>query len=102
MMNYANDINVYKVWADMVCHDRGFFDPEQRPYFAVYTSRRRGSSYLHSHEDIYAAYGSNILMYEEMPAALAGAMGDFAYMARFDSEDAAKSFAQYVIQKSEA
>lgn len=102
MMNYANDINVYKVWADMVCHNRGFFDPEQRPYSAVYTSRRRGSSYLHSHEDIYAAYGSNILMYEEMPAALAGAMGDFAYMARFDSEDAAKSFAQYVIQKSEA
>lgn len=101
MMNYANDINVYQVWADMVCFDKGFFDPEQRPYAAVHASRRRSGNYCHSIEDIFAAYGPNIQMHEEMPAALAGAMGDFVFIARFDTEDAAKTFAQYVAQKAE-
>ena len=37
-------------------------------------------------------------MHEEMPEALASAMGDFAYMARFKTEDEAMAFAQYVMK----
>ena len=99
MMNYANDIDVYQIWADMVCFDKGRFDPEHRPYCCVYASRRRDNSYLHSHEEIYAAYGSNILMYEEMPEVLSGAMGNFAYIARFPSEEEALAYADYVLKK---
>lgn len=99
MMNYANDIDVYQIWANMVCYDQGYFDPEQRPYSCVYASRRRGANYQHTHEDIYAAYGQSIIMYEEMPEVLAGAMGDFAYMARFTTEEEALSFVDYVLKK---
>ena len=99
MMNYANDINVYQIWANMVCYDQGYFDPEQRPYCCIYASKRRNRTYVHSHEDIFAAYGQNILMYEEMPAVLSGAMGDFAYMARFETEEQAFAFADYVLKK---
>ena len=99
MMNYANDINVYQIWANMVCYDQGYFDPEQRPYCCVYASQRRGGSYKHNKNDIYANFGWNILMYEEMPAVLAGAMGDFAYMARFETEEQAIAFAHYVMEK---
>ncbi len=99
MMNYANDINVYQIWANMVCYDQGYFDPEQRPYCCVYASQRRGGSYKHDKNDIYANFGWNILMYEEMPAVLAGAMGDFAYMARFETEEQAIAFAHYVMEK---
>ena len=99
MMNYANDINVYQIWANMICYDQGYFDPEQRPYCCVYASQRRGNSYKHDKNDIYANFGWNILMYEEMPAVLAGAMGDFAYMARFETEEQAIAFAHYVMEK---
>ena len=99
MMNYANDISVYQVWADMVCYDKGFFDPEQRPYVCIYASQRKGASYAHNREDIFAAYGQNILMHEEMPEVLAGAMGDFAYMARFETEEQAFAFADFVMMK---
>ena len=99
MMSFANDINVYQIWANMVCYDKGYFDPEQRPYTCVYASRRRGSEYEHSHDDVFATYGQNILMYEEMPAVLAGAMGDFAYMARFTTEEAALAYVDYVLKK---
>ena len=99
MMNYANDIDVYQIWADMVCFDKGRFDPEHRPYCCVYASRRRGSQYAHSHEDIYAAYGQSILMYEEMPEVLSGAMGNFAYIARFPTEAEALDFAAFALKK---
>lgn len=99
MMNYANDINVYQIWADMVCYDKGRFDPEQRPYCCVYASRRRGSEYTHSLDTLRTEYAANILMDEEMPAVLAGAMGDFALMARFETEEQAIAFANLVTGK---
>ena len=99
MMNYANDIDVYQIWADMVCFDRGRFDPEHRPYCCVYASRRRSHQYANSHEDIFAAYGANIVMYEEMPEVLSGAMGNFAYIARFPTEAEAIAFAEFALQK---
>ncbi len=99
MMNYANDIDVYQIWANMVCYDKGYFDPEQRPYTCVYASRRKYGTYEYSHEDIFAKYGQNILMFEVMPEVLAGAMGDLAYMARFTTEEEALAYVEYVSKK---
>lgn len=101
MMNYANDISVYQIWANMVCYNQGYFDPEQRPYVCVFASQRRNGHYQHSHEEIWANYGQNILMYEEMPEVLSGAMGDFAFMARFETEEQAINFAHYVLTRTE-
>ena len=101
MMNFANDIDVYQIWANMVCYDQGYFDPGQRPYTCVYAARRRFHSYAHTHEDIFARYGYHINLYEEMPAVLAGTMGDFSYLARFGTEEEAIAFANYVIEKKE-
>ena len=99
MMNYANDINVYQIWANMVCYDQGYFDPNQRPYSCVYASRRRNTEYVHSKEEIFATYGQSIVMYEEMPVVLSGAMGDFAYIARFTTEEEALGFVDFVSKK---
>lgn len=101
MMNFANDINVYQIWANMVCYDQGYFDPEHRPYCCMYASRRRNGSYAHTLDEIRTVYAQSILMDEEMPEVLSGAMGDFAFMARFETEELAKEFAYYVTQKAE-
>lgn len=101
LMNWANDINVYQIWANMVCYDQGYFDPEQRPYCCVYASQRKGMRYEHGYDDIYAAYGQNILTFEEMPEVLSGAMGDYAYTARFETEEQAIAFAHYVLKRME-
>ena len=55
----------------------------------------------HNKDDIFAKYGQNILMYEEMPEVLAGAMGDHAYMARFETDEEIMDFIHYVIEKKE-
>ncbi|MDO4530930.1 MAG: ATP-grasp domain-containing protein [Bacillota bacterium] len=101
MMNYANDIDVYQIWADMVCHNRGFFDPEHRPYAAAYASQRKWKEYAHSKDEIFARYGQHIMMYEEMPEVIADAMGDHAYMARFETDEEVQEFLKFVIEKKE-
>ena len=50
MMNYASDIDVYQIYADMVKYDKGFFDTEHRPYSCVYASRRYSHHYANTHE----------------------------------------------------
>lgn len=99
MMNFANDIDVYQIWANMICYDEGFFDPEQRPYSCVFASRRRGHEYVHTTEEVFEKYGNNIMMYENMPEVLSGAMGNFAYLARFNTEEEAIEFAHYTVTR---
>ncbi|MBO5460725.1 MAG: ATP-grasp domain-containing protein [Ruminococcus sp.] len=99
MMNYANDVSIYQIWADMVCYDKGPGCMDVRPYVCVSASQRKVGTYQHSHDDIYAAYGQHILMFEEMPEVLAGAMGDYVYLARFETEEEAIAFADYVKAK---
>ena len=101
MMNFANDINVYQIWANMVCYDQGYFDPEQRPYSCVFASKRKNGVYEHTDEEVFAAYGPNISMHEPIPEALSGAMGDLAFIARFPTEEEAIAFAHYVLKRKE-
>ena len=101
MMNYANDINVYQIWANMVCYDQGHFDPEQRPYSCVHAGQRRGNNFKHSKDEIFAKYGANIMLYEEMAEVLAGAMGNYVYIARFATEEEVFEFVNYVFEKEE-
>ena len=99
MMNYANDINVYQIWANMVCYDQGYFNPEQRPYSCCHAGQRKGNNFKHSKDEIFAKYGQNIMMYEEMADVLAGAMGNYVYLARFGTEEEVFEFVNYVFEK---
>ena len=99
MMNYANNINVYQIWANMVCYDQGYFDPEQRPYVCVHAGQRKGNHFKHSKDEIFANYGEHIVMYEEMADVLAGAMGNYVYLARFETEEETFNFVNYVFEK---
>lgn len=96
MMNYASDIDVYQIYADMVKYDKGFFDTEHRPYSCVYASRRYSHHYAYTHEEIMEKYKNELVMVEDMPEILSAAMGNKAYTARFKSEEEAIEFATFV------
>ena len=96
MMNYANDIDVYSIYADMVCHDNSDYDRMQRPYHCVYASRRDGNHYQHSHQEVMDKYYRHMVMCECMPDILAGAMGNQMYTARFTTLEEVQEFIQFV------
>lgn len=85
MMNFANNIDVYQIWADMVVYDRGNFDKNQRPYHCIFVSRRDCHNYLYPYEEVVAKYRDNIVMEERMPDVLSGAMGNNMVTARFET-----------------
>lgn len=96
MMNYANDIDVYQIYADMVTKGYSEYD-HHRPYHCVYCGRRDYINYTHSHEDIVSRYRFDLVTCERMPDILSGAMGNFTYTARFENMDQVNEFVDYVL-----
>lgn len=99
MMNFANDIDVYQIWANMICYDQGYFDPNQRPYTCAYAGRRKDNTYKHTLQEVFERYGNHIVLYKEMPDVLAGAMGNHATMARFTTEEEMFEFVRFTLEK---
>lgn len=97
MMNYANSTNVYKDWADMVAFDKLTQSDYPDKYYCVSAGMRDNKEYKHTHEEVTAKYKDNIMYYIHLDPALATAMGDRAYVARFETEEEMKEFLEYVL-----
>lgn len=99
MMNFANNIDVYQIWANMITYNNGYFDTDSRPYSCVYAARRDGNTYVNNIEDVWKKYGNNIVMVERMPDVLAGAMGNDMITARFDTIEKCSEFIDFYLKK---
>lgn len=99
MMNFANDINVYSIYANMAMFNHGIYETT-RPYYCVYVGKRDGLDYKNSDAAIYAKYGSNICMHERMPDILGKAMGNDMFIARFRDKKSMNEFAAFVYEKN--
>ena len=87
MINYACSTDFYRDWADMVCFDRLTLPDYPKKYFAAHYGRRKEHSYRYSHEEIMSRWGENVRESGVLDPALATAMGDIFYIARFETEE---------------
>jgi biotin carboxylase len=85
MFNYANDIDVYALWAEVV---NGRTAPLEyhRKYHCCYISRKNRFNYVYSHEAIMERYGSCILEVQSVPGVFSTALGDIGYIFRAEHE----------------
>jgi len=97
MMNFANDIDVYRIYAEMAMYNTVSYETE-RPYFCAYIGRRDYVNHIHSEADIWNAYGDHICMHERMPVIIASAMGDDAWHAKFETEEEVWDFMRYCFE----
>ena len=93
MMNFANELDVYRIWADMVAFDESTMDMSRPHHFAGFCGRRDGKNFVMDHDAIMAKYGHCMKIAERVPEALSGAMADMMYLATFDTEE--ELFAYY-------
>ncbi len=96
MMNFANNIDIYQIYADMVVDGYSHYNHE-RPYHCVYCGRRDGLSYTYSHDEVVRKYQFDLVMCERMPDILSGAMGNFTYTARFETMEEVEAFVEYTL-----
>lgn len=100
MMNYANSADVYRVWADMIVHDKTTVALSNDKYFCVFVGRRDGRPYKYSHAEVLSKYRANITISDRLPDVLSGAMGNQMYMARFKEESDMKEYIAYLIEEN--
>ena len=98
MINYAYDVDVYTIWADMLIHDKCFYDIN-RKYLVGYASRRNSINYAHSIEEVYEKYGDKIVKSFDVPAIFADAMGDTVYLFRSKNKDEIFEVINYILQQ---
>jgi biotin carboxylase len=100
MMNYACDMDVYRLWARMLTGEnlRGFRYTSK--YHVCHIGRRTGHSYRHGHGEVVARLGDALLMHREMPAVFTSALGDEMYLTRHPELDAMREAVRFIQARS--
>jgi phosphoribosylaminoimidazole carboxylase (NCAIR synthetase) len=81
VFNYANDIDIYQQWANVVMFNT-FTAEYSRPYYACFVGRKRSLTHAHGHSEIMAKYGDMVVHHEQIAPIFARAMGHHAYLLR--------------------
>lgn len=98
MINYACDIDVYDIWAEMLVNN-GINQDINRKYYVGYAARRNGWHYKYSMDEIKAKYHEHILVDTEIPEALAAAMGNHVFLFRHENQDAMMDILHTILEK---
>ena len=81
MMNWACDIDLYRLWARSVVCGESHFDYE-RKYNVAHVGRRQSIRYLRSHEEALREVSPLLVTHMQFPKLFRVAMGDYAYFLR--------------------
>lgn len=99
VMNFANDINIYEEYANVVVNDHVVQQPG-RDYFCAYVSAKYYSkSYVHSVDEIRERYGDKVMMVEKIPEILARLMGDHGIIVRSPDRDELGEMIDFIHEK---
>ena len=92
MINYAHNISMFKIWADMIAFDRRTTPDPHDDYYCVFAGRRDNVEYVLDHNAILQKYGYAMMMSPRIADALSGAMGNQAYITRFRTVEERDAF----------
>ncbi len=91
MMNYANSVDVYKIWADVLAFGSTQIKTGER-YYCAFAGRRDGKNFVMPESEILEKYAAEMRMTGRVPRALSGAMADTMYVAAFKTKKHLQEF----------
>lgn len=95
MFNYANNIDLYKEWANIVVHNN-FKSTYSRLYSCGYIGRRLDKNYINSHRDIMVKFGHIIVYHGPMDSVFSDSIGNYAYLANSSDIKEIKQAAEFI------
>lgn len=98
LMNYAGDMDVYKLWSEVILKQSASYSKLRR-YSAGFAGRRNAIHYQYSIDEICELFKEEIIHVEYLPPAYAQAMGDVAIMARFTGKKRREEFFKVALAK---
>ena len=96
MINWANSVDTYKIWADTIVYDKTTENLSLNKYYCVTYGRRDFKKYTHNDEDIRNTFKEHILDHRRMPKILSDDMGDDCWYAKFDTIEEVYNFMEYL------
>ena len=96
MINWANSVDTFKIWADTIVYDKTNENLNLNKYYCVTCGRRDFKHYIHNDEDIKNEFKEHILDHRRMPKILSDDMGDDCWYARFDTIEDVYKFMEYL------
>ena len=99
MYNFANECDVYKIWADMIAFNKNTMPMDRPHHFAAFCGRRDGKPFKMDHDAIMAKYGHCMKMVGRVPDALSGAMANQMYIANFDTEEEMQQYYKDLLEE---
>lgn len=99
MINYANEFDIYDIWAEVMVNDHVLIPPHPR-HSCAFVGRRDVNHYAHSDFEIQRQFEKAVRMVQRLPKALAAAMGDTICAAVFDSLEEVQAFYRYAMEKT--
>ena len=98
MFNFANDIDIYHEWADVVVNNH--FDARFAwSYYCCYVGRKSNKPYAHSHGEIRKKFGHRIVHEEPISGIFSAALGDYGYLVRSPDLDEIMAMCDFIRQK---
>jgi hypothetical protein len=99
MMNYANDIDIYAEWANILVNNR-FTVQYARPYHCCYVGRKFNRQYRYTQAEIQEALGEHLVHQEQINGIFSAALGDYGYLIRSPDLTDIKHMAEFIIERS--
>ena len=81
MWNWANDIDFYQAWAEVVVHGTARVETT-RPYYCLWAGRKTGKTYRMSPEAVTERYGRLLVHVERMDDVFSAAIGNLGFVLR--------------------
>jgi hypothetical protein len=97
MFNYANDIDVYRGWAELMVTGSARLETT-RPYHTVYAGRKTHRQYANSHEAVLQTCGEFLCHHQPIDGVFSAAIGNYGYILRASNLDDVLSLAKYIHQ----
>lgn len=92
MMNWAHNVNIYKIWADMIVYDESSVDLSGPHYNCCFAGRRDGLKHKLSDEEVIKKYEKQMIVTGRVEDALSGAMANRMFVANLEDEKGLKQF----------
>jgi biotin carboxylase len=99
MFNYANDIDLYQEWANIVMTNQ-FKEKFTRPYHCAYVGRKAHLEYRIPHQDIRNLYPDVMVHHEKISPVLAPALGNDGYVLRSPDLERLREIIHTLLEKN--
>ncbi len=101
LINFAQSVDTYQIYADVMCYDKVVNVNLTHPkYYCCYVARRDRLTYKYTYDQIKAMYPAQIKMHERMSDALADALGNEYFSAKFETVEEVEKFKNIVLEKA--